>query len=549
MDNSKIINLCGSRKTSMGGEFRWARSANDFLDFKIQLQNDSLLCNKLILATRSPYMKAMLTSGMTEVTKQEVKLENIKVDIMNIILDYMYECDVSFHIDQLLDILAAADYLHLTELKEICLDELQHILTPDNVISWWVKSSMLRLNDAIDLCEEMMASDIVTISQTPEFLSLNPARIELYASCIYDDSMQADDLLEAIMRWVSYDTENRQPGLLNMLNHIDLNKCSALSFKHILEKYSIDHQLVVSSFRKLAMLNDSVPDNRHCRKTNELWIVGGNYEANNSVSPVVWNISKSQTINKLCDIIYEGFSLKHSVCKTPEGFVITGGKQSAKCMMYNSLTQSWCRLPDMLSVRECHGSICLKRQIYVFGGFQSNTNNYLNSVDMLQIGDGGWQMGPTLPIRVKFAKVAELDGSIYLLDEMTNHLLRMDEQSKTWNQRAQLPWKDLYCYGASMTAAHGRLYVVGGYFKTCAFYRPCTDTWSYIQRPLKRHIYGAVVYHDNKLILLGGIFKYGTDDVEEYNFETGTWSLCRYQMPAGLMNYCAMVLPVPTTHA
>ena len=550
MDNSKIINLCGSKKTSMGGEITWARNANDFMDFKLQLQNDSLPCNKLVLATHSPYMKAMLTSGMTEVTKQEVKLKNIRVDIMNIILDYMYKCDVSFHQDQLMDIIAAADYLQMTELKHICLDELQQILTTDNVLVWWVKASMCIVNDVIDLCENIMASNIVPISHTAEFLSLTPARIELYASYIYDDSTQADDLLEAVMRWISYDTENRLPCLVNMLNHIDLNKCSTETFKHILETYSKDHQLVASSFQRLAMLNGSVTDKRHCRKTNELLIVGGDCKGTStSVSPTVWNISKSQTINKLCDVTYEGFSVKHSVCKTQEGsFIFTGGEGSVTCMMYNTLIQAWRRLPDMLAVRDCHSSICLKNTIYVFGGYRGRSpQTYSPSVDMLQIDDHGWQKGPDLPLKVKFPKVAELEGSIYLLNEMTNQLLHMDEKNNKWNQRAGLPWKHIHCHAVCMTAARGRLYVAGGYYNMCAFYRPCTDTWCYIQPTLQKHLYGTIVHHSNKLILLGGDFNNGTDEVEEYNFENGTWSLCGYQIPAGLRNHVAMVLPVSTT--
>ena len=99
--------------------------------------DEFLLCNKLVLANRSPYMKAMLTSGMTEVTNQEFRMENIRLDIMNIILDYMYCCDVSFHKYQLMDITVAADYLQMRELEEFCVAEIQYIVIPANVISFF----------------------------------------------------------------------------------------------------------------------------------------------------------------------------------------------------------------------------------------------------------------------------------------------------------------------------------------------------------------------------------------------------------------------------
>ena len=117
-------------------DLKWARREEAFMDFKIRIGDDFLSCNKLVLANRSPYMKAMLASGMTEVTSQEVRMDKIRIDIMNIILDYMYCCDMSFHKDQLMDIAVAADYLHMTELVEFCIAEIEHIVTPAIVISW-----------------------------------------------------------------------------------------------------------------------------------------------------------------------------------------------------------------------------------------------------------------------------------------------------------------------------------------------------------------------------------------------------------------------------
>ena len=96
MAGSDVITLPVTQQhTSMLVEhFRLARREETFMDFKVQIKDDSLSCNKLILAAHSPVMKAMLTCGMTEVQNQEVKLETISMDIMNIILDYMYCCEV-----------------------------------------------------------------------------------------------------------------------------------------------------------------------------------------------------------------------------------------------------------------------------------------------------------------------------------------------------------------------------------------------------------------------------------------------------------------------
>ena len=285
--------------------------------------------------------------------------------------------------------------------------------------------------------------------------------------------------------------------------------------------------------------------------THELCIIGGyNPATRQTDNSAIWKISQSQKIEKLCGIEYDGFSSRHSVCKTPNGFVITGGMNySVSCMMYNSSSQSWHRLPNMLVHRRAHGSVCVKQTVYVFGGSVSESSDMSQRVDLFAMNGSTWQEGPDLPFNVKFHKVAQINGSVFLLDECSNQLLHLDVDNHKWSHRSSLPSNDPSVYGVSMTAARGRLYAAGGYNNFCAWYRPCTDTWCVVQGTLKRHLYGSLVYHKDKLVLLGGSFNSNTDEIEEYNFEEGTWSMCSYKMPASLMNHCALVLDLPNTDA
>ena len=204
-------------------------------------------------------------------------------------------------------------------------------------------------------------------------------------------------------------------------------------------------------------------------------------------------------------------------------------------------------MPDFPENRCGHGSICVKQKLYVFGGKIPSYDIKSKSVYMLAPNNATWQPGPYLPFDVKFPKVAEIDNSVYLLDETSTQLVQLDEESRRWKKRASLPWKEPDYHEVSMTSAKGQLYVAGGHNKVFAYYKPCIDTWCFAKRPLQRHKYGSLVYHKDKLILLGGNFREGYNGVEEYSFEEGTWSLCSYKVPSGLFNHCGLVLNVPKT--
>ena len=105
----------------------------------------------------------VLTSDMTEVTKQEIRIDHIDMDIVKIILAYMYTEDFSVHKDQLMDVIIAADYLHMNELKEMCLEEVPAILEVDNVLEWWQMCGKIDLDTTKEHCEELMATAFVNI--------------------------------------------------------------------------------------------------------------------------------------------------------------------------------------------------------------------------------------------------------------------------------------------------------------------------------------------------------------------------------------------------
>ena len=216
------------------------------------------------------------------------------------------------------------------------------------------------------------------------------------------------------------------------------------------------------------------------------------------------------------------------------------------CIMFIASTRSWLRMHDMLTMRQCHGTICAKQVLYVLGGFVGiyrEDSKCTNSVDYMIMERGKWQKGPRLPFDVKFPKVSNLDDRIYLLDQNTSQFLCLDIDKEVWHTLAPLPG-DGSCIGVSMTAARKQLFVAGGQNMFCSWYTSETNTWCNGQQPLREHRYAAFTYHHDKLVLLGGCNQVGsgTDEVEEYNIEEDKWSLCSYKMPRMLHLHYAAVL-------
>ena len=258
-----------------------------------------------------------------------------------------------------------------------------------------------------------------------------------------------------------------------------------------------------------------------------------------------WGVdTRAKILTMSLNIPFDKLATNHHVCEVPEGFALTGGVDSDLCMLFVVSTMSWRKMPNMKRKRWAHGSIYITGILYVICGCISG--NKSASVDCLTLASGQWESLPDSPIAVSFPNLAELDGKPFMLDSDNTHkLYKFDVEKNEWKERASLP--DAHSGGASMVAVSGQLCVAGGTKGICAWYNPTSNTWSMSeQKPSKRHLYGSLVQFDaTTLILLGGSWDNGTDEIEELNIEDGSWSVKELKMPAKLYNHKAFILDIP----
>ena len=541
-----MLSLTRTQKycTKLADEMMKLRGEKALMDFKISIRDDTIPCSKFVMAAQSPMLRAMLTSDMAEVAKQEMRLDHIDLEIIQIIIGYMYCEDINFHKDQLMALISAADYLQMTELKEMCLDEVPGILDYSNVISWWKEAVKMNFDDIRDKCEKIMTEQFIHVSQQTDFRKLDLTEMEEYIINICSETVDSDLILSALTQWVSHN-EERVPFLQDLLHKVHLDRCSAEGIKAVLSSHEALFDKTLQVYKVLLKaLADISTDNSKAR-IQRLVIIGGR-EGVNQPNLKCWDVSESN-IETLFEVSSEKLRDGASVCQTEQGFAITGGgKKFDLCFVFIASTRSWLKLQNLLTQRSYHGSVCVKGALYVIGGNIGNSDEPSDSVDFMVMEDGDWEEGPALPLAVEFSEATNLDDSIYLLEVKSLQLLCLDIDKRVWNKLAKLPVRGANqgaVHEISLTSAHGMLFAAGGLIRVCAWYSPATDTWCTGEPPLQIHNYGALAYHNRKLVLLGGHDEVdGTDEVEEYNIEENKWSMCTYKIPKKILFLHAVLL-------
>jgi len=117
-------------------------STKEFADITIKCEGKSYGCHKYILASRSPVFKAMFESDMKEKRTGSVEIKNMRPEVLERLLGYIYTGYASYVETLAKELLASADQYQILKLKELCELELCTNIDIKNCIELLVLGDM-----------------------------------------------------------------------------------------------------------------------------------------------------------------------------------------------------------------------------------------------------------------------------------------------------------------------------------------------------------------------------------------------------------------------
>ena len=523
--------------------FQQLRLDDEITDFTIVSGKQAFNCHRVILAGSSPVLQAMVKSGMTEASEKKTNIDTIPPAVMQLILEYIYTGEAVIPHEHLQKTIEAADYLQLLELKEICLCDAESAFKPSNIVSWYKLADGLDVEELRSKCAEVMSSSLAEVSRFAEFQELNFAEVTSFISTAQVIDADPDDLLEASMQWINFKSSQRIDCMEELLHKIQLLECSLESLENEMETHEALFMSCPAGYKLMTKIVFQIAKGGNIRKkrgtkrkSQVMLVVIGGQNSGDVLNKMCWELNSSLQPEELCKI--PEHSLHFGVCKVPGGFVLTGGEYSTLCSMYILSTNSWKQLEPMKSARCGHGSLFINGRIFVFGGGVRYTLKS-GSVHSLALDGGKWIAGTELPCQVYDPEVVSMENSIFLFDIDFRQLFRFDMENKTWSCLKHPGGSS--CVGAKMVVIQNQILVAGGNSKVLTQYDPKTDSWCTLNPPSLKHDFGALVGLEKKLYLFGGKTE---DRSEEYNLDTGAWSVCDIRFPEKLCHLHALAVDI-----
>ena len=144
-------------------------------DIEIDCGGKVFPCHKLVVSARSPVFKAMFQANMKESQSGKVAIEDIKPEIMNEILHFIYTGSLAKETvttEFAIELLAAANKYQLEALKDICQDKIRSVLDEENAIEFLILGEMYQANKLKDAAMMEVVYNMPEIAGTEDYKKL-----------------------------------------------------------------------------------------------------------------------------------------------------------------------------------------------------------------------------------------------------------------------------------------------------------------------------------------------------------------------------------------
>ena len=443
------------------------RNDGNFNDVTIQAGAESISANRMVLACYSKFFESMFLSQLKQRYQHSVEINEFDGKAVNSIIEYIYTCKIDINEDNVMALLRAADFLQVDDVKQMCFDYLESVLTIDNCLD--VIKAFLLCNNSSPLQQtyQFISENFDEIAQRDSFTDISKLDLASLLTNVDRNAVQETSLYTAIINWVKHD-ETRK------------TEFSSLFLKLDFQRLSLDFVLNTIANEEL------VKNNIDCLNAAFSYFTSTTKQANQQ--------------NKLSKILCLGGSHNNDVI---EVYHCSRTSQS----FYSSL-------PLVVSR---HRALKLDNCLYCIGGIEirKNRGRFLNAILKLNESPYLRKFSTKEVYRLNLKRAYLPWEKIASMNEN-----RCDFGAATWNG-------NLVVTGGLVDTGGGDLFLFPLY--STELHEPCSNKWKTIASMNEGRRGHELVVANDKLFAIGGsvhVFK-DLSSVEQLDNVDGRWTFTK----------------------
>jgi len=514
--------------------------------------------HKLVVASCSPYFRAMFNGAMSESHQDVVSLEAVQANALKQLVDYIYTGEIEVTEENVQNLLPAANLLSLSWVRDSCCRFLQSQLHPSNCLGIRSFADIHSCSDLLLASTNYTEENFPEVVKGDEFLNLTREEVCYLISSDQLSVGSEERVFESVINWVRHDVQSRKKCLPDLLEHV---RMPLLSKDYLIETVNEMELMKTGDQRCTDFLLEAMTFHlmtseqkaKHCRNNirtrpriptglpKTLAIVGG--QAPKAIKKVEAFDFKNECWDKLPEMTVRrcraGVTVYNNQIWAIGGF--NGSLRVRTVDIYDPIKSEWSLGPQMEARRSTLGAAVLNGRLYAVGGFDGSTG--LNTAEVFNEKKSQWQAISNMSTRRSSVGVGVVGSFLYSVGGYDGHsrqclssVERYDPDADEWTKVADMTTRRS---GAGVGVIDGLLYAVGGHDgptvrKSAEVFHPQKNKWIQISDMLHRRRNAGVASLNGLLYVVGGDDgSSNLQSVEYYNPSSDTWSLISTTMEIG----------------
>jgi len=527
-----------------------------FCDITLDVKGEKFQAHKIILASCSDYFRAMFNGSMREASQRVIPLNGIDVNVMNLVLNFIYTGTIPLKVDNVESVMGAANMMLIKTLKDVCCRYLETMLSVTNCLGMQKFAEAYACEELYSKTTNFICDNFGYVVESEEFIQLEPDQLSLILASDDLRVLNEERVYEALIRWVKYDTNERKKCFELLIGNI---RMPMLSPDYLIDQ--VESEPLFSEFPKCKeLLMEAhhyllLPNRRNAiqsirtrprkyENSNEMLIAcGGNGDASINSTVFSYNASKSAW-SELPKLQPErGY---HGLAIIDEDLYVVGGisnvrppagenRETTTDMLdtvrkFDIELSSWTNAASLVTKRSKMSVVACNGHVYAMGGFDGTST--LNSVECYSPTNNRWKFVAPMITHRRCTCAVSSDKFVYIIGghdgaQILNTIERYDAETDMWSGADIAIMSDRRSFPCSVFV-NDDIFVMGGYdghdtLRTCEVYNTIRNDWTAIE-PMNTARSNAGAAHSNrKIYVVGGWDGVSLNSVEYYDLVTCEW--------------------------
>ena len=226
------------------------REQREFIDVRLKVGDDEFAAHRIVLAANSDYFHGMFAHGNKESNQEVIELrdENVSAAAFKIVMDSIYSGEINVNVENVYEVLIAADHLQVTSVVQQCCKFLEtKVVELRFDVQLYCRVIMfadrLGLKDLKETTESKMASMYKDICEKEEFLSDMSA--DVLSALLCRDDLRAPSenfVFKSVIQWIKYRKEERMDVAAQVIEAVRLGLVDTLD---VIEELGTEEMQVI----------------------------------------------------------------------------------------------------------------------------------------------------------------------------------------------------------------------------------------------------------------------------------------------------------------